>query len=125
MAQFIFTNLFMLALGVILYLFVRALPRVEKEEAVKQGFIERWITSDLPEKVDFAFSNFLVKFLRRSKVWILKIDNLVGNRLKRMSAVHKSEESKPDWSELTGNGNHTEESISETPTETNETENRP
>jgi len=104
MAQFIFTNVFMLALGTILYLFVRALPRIEKEENVKVGFIERWITSDLPERFDFTLNNFLVKFLRRLKILVLRIDNLVGNRLKRMNLIEKQNGAKPDWSEITGNG---------------------
>lgn len=126
MAQFIFTNVFMLALGTILYLFVRALPRVEKEEAAKQGFIERWVTSDLPEKFDFAMGNFLVKFLRRLKVWVLKIDNVVGDRLKRMNLREKQNGNKPDWSELTngnGNGSYKEEITKETSAQ--ETEDRP
>lgn len=125
MAQFIFTNLFMLALGAVLYLFVRALPRVEQEEALKQGFIERWITSDLPEKFDLTVGNFLIKFLRRLRVWVLKIDNLVGSRLKRMNLADKQNGAKPDWSELTGNGNGNPEikiDLEETPTEN---ENRP
>jgi hypothetical protein len=105
MAQFIFTNIFMLALGTILYLFVRALPRVEEEEVLKQGFLERWITSDLPEKFDFAVSGFLVKFLRRLKVFVLRIDNVVGDRLKKMNLTEKQNGAKPDWSEITGNNN--------------------
>jgi len=110
----------MLALGTILYLFVRALPRIEKEENVKVGFIERWITSDLPERFDFTLNNFLVKFLRRLKVLVLRIDNLVGNRLKRMNLIEKQNGAKPDWSEITGNGAKEEVAKSEEKVDNND-----
>lgn len=102
MIQFIFTNLLMLSVGVIVYIFVRALPRVEKEEVQKTGLIERWITSDLPEKFDFAVNNFLVKFLRKLKVFILRIDNVIGDRLRHVKTLEKLNGPKPDWSEITG-----------------------
>ncbi len=99
MFTFILNIVFMLSLGTILYIVARALPRV-KEEAEesdnrKGGLLERWVTSEMPEKVDEFLSTFLSKFLRKFKVFLLKIDNALGAHLKKI---------KPDSSKSEGNG---------------------
>ena len=57
--MFIFTILLMLALGTVLYLMVRALPRVAEEPRAKESFLDRWAHSEIPEKIDAAFNGFL------------------------------------------------------------------
>ena len=84
MLEFVLSNVFMVAAGVVLYLVAHSLPRVGESEPKKQGFLERWVTSDVPEKVDAVFSNFLGKLLRRTKVFLLKIDNSITASLKKM-----------------------------------------
>lgn len=85
MAQFIFTNVFMISLGAILYVAVRTLPRVEENGAEeKKGIMERWLASEVPDKIDKALNGFLVKFLRRAKVVLLKADNSVSGHLRRI-----------------------------------------
>ena len=85
-AQFIFTDLLMLSLGVILYVLVRTLPRIEESVPVeKKSFLERWIASEIPEKIDAVMHGFLVKFLRKSKVFLLKVDNTLSSRLRKMN----------------------------------------
>ena len=86
---FVFTILLMLALGTVLYLMVRALPRVPEESRSKESFLDRWAHSEIPERIDAAFNGFLVKFLRRVKVFALKFDNAVSAGLRRAAAEEK------------------------------------
>lgn len=86
-----------------MYLFARALPRVEfEEETAKKNLIERWVTSEFPEKFDAWLDGFLLKFLRKLKVLILRFDNFVGNCLKRFKAENQNGNHKTDFKEITG-----------------------
>ncbi len=87
--MFVFTILLMVSLGVVLYLMVRALPRIAEEPAAKENFLDRWAHSEIPEKIDAALNGFLLKFLRRVKVFALKFDNAVSAGLRRVSAEEK------------------------------------
>jgi hypothetical protein len=101
--QFILTNVLLLSAGAILIIMVRALPRISEEESrAKASLLERWIASELPEKIDLALNNFLVKFLRKSKVWILKIDNLLAKHLKNIKTENGNGKPKPDFKEIMG-----------------------
>ncbi len=86
MFQFIVTNIFMVSCGVLLYFVIRTLPRIEPDNGVPdtKGFFERLIVSRIPERVDGAVNNFLFKFLRKTKVVLLKVDNVVGKQIKRI-----------------------------------------
>lgn len=85
MLQFILTDIFMVSLGTILYLVARSLPRVGEEPATKQNMFERWVSSELPEKFDAAFNNFLLKSLRKLKLALLKADNSITKHLKKIA----------------------------------------
>jgi hypothetical protein len=87
--MFIFTIFLMLSLGAVLYLMVRALPRVAEEPETKESFLDRWAKSEIPEKIDAAFNSFLVKFLRRVKVVALKFDNAVSAGLRKAATEEK------------------------------------
>lgn len=91
---FAFTILLMLALGTVLYLMVRALPRVVEEPQARESFLDRWAHSEIPEKIDAAFNGFLVKFLRRVKVFALKFDNAVSAGLRKAAAEEKEKDKK-------------------------------
>lgn len=84
--QYILTVLFMLSVGTMLYLSVRAMSRFE-EEAVstveRKGFWERWTSSGLPEKIDLVLNRVLHRFLRRLKIILLKTDNFLTAWLKK------------------------------------------
>ena len=84
MFSFIFSTLLMLSLGTILYLVARSLPRVEEEPNAKPSVLDRWATSEIPEKIDAAFNAFLLKFLRKTRVLILKFDNTITKHLKKI-----------------------------------------
>ena len=94
------------SVGVILYVAVRTLPRIEEpapEE--KKGLLERWIASEVPEKLDAVLNGFLVKFLRKLKVFLLKIDNSLSSHLRKIRPeTNPIEKTKPniDFSEISG-----------------------
>ncbi len=85
MIQFILTDILMISLGTILYIVARSLPRIEEEPAAKQNMFERWVSSELPEKFDTAFNNFLLKSLRKFKLVLLKADNSITKHLKKIA----------------------------------------
>lgn len=98
MLTFVITNIFLLALGGMLFLMTRALPRVEEPDlAVRRGPLERWITSGAPERIDAAMKSFLSKFLRRSKILVLRVDNILTTKLQNMQ---KEEKVKPQFDQL-------------------------
>lgn len=85
MLQFILTDILMVSLGTILYLVARSLPRIGEEPTTKQNMFERWVSSEMPEKFDAAFNNFLLKFLRKLKLVLLKADNSITRHLKKIA----------------------------------------
>lgn len=121
MIFFIFTLLLMFSLSTVLYLMVRALPRLEElphagaHGAAGSGtgaqnaagsqngaaafeprtLLDRWAHSELPEKFDAWFNDFLLKFLRKFKVIILRLDNTVSTRLRKIHR-EKTENGKKD-----------------------------
>jgi len=118
MAMFIFTTVLMFSLSAVLYLMVRALPRIAEEPAVeKRSLLDRWAHSQIPEKVDNTVNGFLLKFLRRLKVVVLKIDNGLSTRLEKVKpAVEDPKKTAIDFKEIlesgsiakNGNGNGSE-----------------
>ena len=85
MLQFILTDILMVSLGTVLYLIARSLPRIGEEPTTKQNMFERWVASELPEKFDIAFNNFLLKLLRKLKLLLLKADNSLTHHLKKIA----------------------------------------
>lgn len=87
MFQFIVTNVLMVSLAAIFYLILGALPRIgEDENTKKMGILERWIQSGAPERIDAALNGFLFKFLRKLKVFSLRVDNFLTESLKKVKA---------------------------------------
>ncbi len=99
--EFIFTIILMIGVGIMLYLTVQALPRIEEASSEEKGFLERWAHSEMPEKIDVAFNNFLLKFLRRIKVLVLKFDNALAKHLQK---IKPEEDKRPtiDFKEISG-----------------------
>ncbi len=83
MWQFIFLNLFFLSTGTLLLLIIRLLPRLDAKP-VSRGMIERWLTSEFPERFDSFLSAAYVRTLRRFKVMILKADNALTRKMESM-----------------------------------------
>ena len=107
--MFVFTILLMVSLGVVLYLMVRALPRLAEEPAEKEHFLDRWAHSKIPERVDAALNGFLLKFLRRVKVFALKFDNAVSAGLRKVSAEESGKKQNFDMKDIRDAGNGGEE----------------
>lgn len=82
--QFILINALMVSAGVILVLVARTLPRVHGEAPAQMSMIERFVTSEIPEKLDVALNNFSSKFLRKLRVWVLKLDNAIHRQLSKI-----------------------------------------
>ncbi len=110
MPSFIFTTLFMLSLGSILYLMVRALPRVAEETASNDhgSFLDRWAHSELPEKIDASINGFLFKFFRRARITVLKLDNALGSRLQKMKPEDTNGKQAIDFKEIANKSENSE-----------------
>lgn len=114
MVFFIFTLVLMFSLSGVLYLMVRALPRMAEADdamgadgaAAPRGLLDRWAHSDIPEKIDGAFNGWLLKFLRKFKVFVLKLDNAVSSHLHKIHREKIEIEKKGviDFKEISGKG---------------------
>ena len=105
MVLFAFTLLLMFSLSAVLYLMVRALPRLSEGPVVeRRGLLDRWAHSEIPEKIDGAFNTWLLKFLRKFKVFVLKLDNAVSNHLHKIHHENQTAEKKAaiDFKEISG-----------------------
>ena len=113
MLAFVLNLIIMISLGIILYLVARTLPRIDGEVQQngsngKLGMFEKWIASEMPEKVDEFISNFLMKTLRKVKVFLLKIDNNLSKHLKKIKPQSGKEEGSGGFRDITddeGSGN--------------------
>lgn len=100
MLQFIFTDILMLSLGAVLYLMVRALPRIVEDPSEKKNFLDRWAHSDAPEKMDAVLNSFLFKFLRKVKVLVLKLDNALSRGLRKVKPEESGVKPTIDFKEI-------------------------
>ena len=83
-SELLFLNAFLIGAGVLLLLFIRALPRMDESAPARQGLVERWLTSQLPERIDAAARGASLRFLRRARVLVMRIDNGINEKLRRM-----------------------------------------
>ena len=100
MIQFIFTDILMLSLGVVLYLMVRALPRIAEEPSEKKNFLDRLAHSDIPEKMDAILNIFLLKFLRKVKILVMKLDNMLSRGLRKIKPEENGAKPAIDFKEI-------------------------
>jgi hypothetical protein len=71
----------MLCLSVILYLMAKAIPRISDEP--DNGPANRSHLMIYIEMLDEILKAFLEKVLRQFRVWLLKLDNFIGQKLNR------------------------------------------
>lgn len=106
MISFALNLILMAALGAILYLVARTLPRISETPEGngrngKMKLLERWVVSEIPEKVDEWLSDFLIKTLRKLKVVLMKVDNNLTSHLRRIKPQNgKSETNGRDFKEI-------------------------
>ena len=73
------------SLGVMIYLLARALPRVTDDHGVMPaGFFDRLVDRLPLERIDVAASSFFEKTLRKAKVLVLKMDNVINQYLEQV-----------------------------------------
>ena len=82
----------MVSLGGIIYLFARALPRVtDAPIPVNRKDYLAELMKKLPlEKADAWFAQLFGKFLRKSKITILKLDNLLTKHINSLRKDNSS-----------------------------------
>lgn len=84
MMELIFLNILLIGAGLLLLLLIRAIPRMEEAAPERRGMFERWLTSKLPEKIDAVVRTAFLRTLRRVKVFTLRVDNSINQKLQRM-----------------------------------------
>ena len=78
MYNFVLQIIVFISLGVVVYMMARALPRVSDAEAPRgPGWMDRLMKRVPTEKIDQNINSFLVKFLRKFKLVVLKLDNFI------------------------------------------------
>lgn len=82
--EILFLNILLVGAGLIIWLLIRALPRVAEEGDEGKGWFDRWLTSRLPGKIDAFTSTLWLRSLRRFKVLVLRLDNGINQKLQRM-----------------------------------------
>lgn len=107
MLQFFVTTIFMISLGTILYVLVRSLPRIDEEPSgvSERSALERWVASEIPERIDGVVNAFMGKFLRKLKIFLLKVDNSLTDRLQKIKSPNGSQKPKIDFADLGANSN--------------------
>ena len=86
MYDFLLQIFLVLGLGIALYILGRHLPKVEEEVSVDSpvfDHLENWLSKIPLHEFDKAVSLYWEKFLRRSKVIVMKTENLILSHLKR------------------------------------------
>jgi len=86
MYNFVLQLIVFTSLGIVVYLMARALPRVSDSETTRgPNWIDRLMKRVPTQEIDRGINVFLVKFLRKLKLVILKIDNFISHRLGKLS----------------------------------------
>jgi hypothetical protein len=113
MLLFIFTLISMFSLSGVLYLMARALPRIAEEPAPveRRGLLDRWAHSEIPEKIDASFNSWLLKFLRKFKVFVLKLDNAISGHLKKIHHEENEKKSAIDFKEISSSKTEEEKEV--------------
>jgi hypothetical protein len=97
MIQFILMNALFISIGGIIYIILKTLPQIEEVQSPKESFLEKFIISELPHKIDAIFNFYLSKILRRLKILVLKLDNYLSEKLKNININGNSENKKIDF----------------------------
>jgi hypothetical protein len=94
MLNFVLINILFVSIGVIIYIFARSLPRIEEKEKEKEPemhHIDKFLVSDLPNKIDFLINFYTAKILRRLKIWSMRFDNYLTESLKKINLQNKDD----------------------------------
>jgi hypothetical protein len=108
MYDFTLEFLIMASLAAIIYLIARTIPRIDENIILNQSrksFLEN-IFSKLPlEKIDLMFNNLLEKTLRKFKIFVMKMDNVLTRKLSDFKpAVLNEKDLRPNIFENSNSG---------------------
>lgn len=85
MYDFVIHIVLVVSLGAMIYLLARALPRVSDEHGVlPPGFFDRLVDRLPLDRIDIALSAMLERTLRKIKILILKMDNVVNSYIEQV-----------------------------------------
>ncbi len=84
MYDFILQSAFLAAVGAIVYIISRAVPRVNEIEGESKNVFDRWLASLPLEKADVIISVSVEKILRRLKVVFMRLDNALNRHIGKM-----------------------------------------
>ncbi len=87
MLNFVLQILVFSSLGLVIYLIARAVPSMPEnlEPPRKANLVDRVMAKIPMAKIDERLNYFLAKFLRRSRVVTMKMDNFINDRLGKIS----------------------------------------
>jgi len=91
MYNFILQIIIMFSLGVMIYLIARASPRIGDIEVADESYHNKLdrIISRLPlDEIDVVISTAVEKFLRKSRLFLMKWDNTLSNHLKKIKKTN-------------------------------------
>jgi len=92
MYDFLLQTILFASLSVIVYLFARAIPRVDEvsEPGYTGGRFDKLLARLPLREIDARVHKFFQKALRRVKVIIMKSDNIVDEKLKQLGRTRVS-----------------------------------
>lgn len=84
MLDFIFQTAMVVGAGAVVYLLARTLPRIGNVEVGpgEEGAVPHWLMERV-EKIDEELTFLFEKLIRRVRLALSKLDNVLGDRLKR------------------------------------------
>ncbi len=100
MLQFILQTIVFLSLGLVLYLFARALPRIKEEEIPNKPLhpFEKAMSRLPLAKIDASINNVIERILRKFRVVLMKVDNLMNlyiNKVRKTGGAEAKPSDKP------------------------------
>ena len=83
--NFFLQLIMMFSLGVVVYILASAIPRIEDESETdrRQGVLDTLVHKIPLDRIDNYLNLFLQKMFRRIKIFLMKMDNFVTERLDR------------------------------------------
>jgi len=97
MYNFILQICSMVGFGGMVYMIARGTPRIDDRlEEKEKSKLDRWFSKIPIEKIDITLSNFLEKFLRRLRVYLLRMDNFLAGRLNKIKSATQLNNKKSD-----------------------------
>ena len=102
MYDFLLQTIFFVSLGVVVYMLARAVPRVSESGEVMhvEGRLDRLLARLPLHKIDDRLNALFEKILRTLKVWIMKSENVVDDRMDRLKAHLDHQEKKTESANL-------------------------